>query len=106
MKYDSVKREKAPECLCISPMFMASDNCSETALRLNRSKYSKNIIFSYLNINSVRDKFDSARAAIVNYVDIFIDLQRLTSLFLLLNLQLMDLTNLLCSMLQTKVGVY
>ena len=41
-------------------------------LRLNRSKYSKNIIFSYLNINSIRNKFDSVRAAIVNYVDIFI----------------------------------
>ena len=53
-------------------MFMKSDNDSETALRLNRSKYSKNIIFSYLNINSIRNKFDSVRAAIVNYVDIFI----------------------------------
>ena len=53
-------------------MFMTSDNGSETALRLNRSKYSKNIIFSYLNINSIRNKFDSVRAAIVNYVDIFI----------------------------------
>ena len=53
-------------------MFMTSDNGSETALRLNRSKYSKNIIFSYLNTNSIRNKFDSVRAAIVNYVDIFI----------------------------------
>ena len=53
-------------------MFMKSDNDSETALRLDRSKYSKNIIFSYLNINSIRNKFDSVRAAIVNYVDIFI----------------------------------
>ena len=70
--YDSVKREKALECLCISPMFMKSDNDSKAALRLNRLKYSKNIIFSYLNINSIRNKFDSIRAAIVNYVDIFI----------------------------------
>ena len=53
-------------------MCMKSDNDSETALRLNRSKYSKNIIFSYLNINSIRNKFDSVRAAIVNYVDILI----------------------------------
>ena len=45
---------------------------SETALRLNCSKHSKNIIFSYLNINSIRNKSDSVRAAIVNYVDIFI----------------------------------
>ena len=51
---------------------MTSDNDSETALRLSRSKYSKNIIFSYLNINSIRNKFDSVWAAIVNYVDIFI----------------------------------
>ena len=50
---------------------MTSDNDSETALRLSRSKYSKNI-FSCLNINSVRYKFDSVRAAIVNYADIFI----------------------------------
>ena len=52
-------------------MFMKSDNDFETALRLNHSKYSKNI-FSYLNINSIRNKFDSVRTAIVNYVDIFI----------------------------------
>ena len=53
-------------------MFMTSDNGSKTPLRLNRSKYSKNIIFFYLNINSIRNKFDSVRTAIVNYVDIFI----------------------------------
>ena len=51
---------------------MATDNDFETALSLSRSKYSKNIIFSYLNINSIRNKFDSVRTAIVNYVDIFI----------------------------------
>ena len=56
-------------------MFMTSDNDSETALRLNRSKHSKNIIFSNLNINSIRNKFDNVRAAIVNYVDIFIAAQ-------------------------------
>ena len=54
-------------------MFMTSDNDSETALRLNRSKYSKNIIFSDLNINSIRNKSDNVRA--VNYVDIFIAAQ-------------------------------
>ena len=87
-------------------MCMKSDNDSETALRLNRSKYSKNI-FSYLNINSIRNKFDSVRAIIVNYVDISLwPNQRLMSLFLLLSLQLMDFTNLLGLMLQIKVGVY
>ena len=69
--YDKVKRDKALECFCISPMFMTNDDDSETALRLNRSKYSKNI-FSYLNINSNRNKSDSVRAAPLNYVDIFI----------------------------------
>ena len=39
---------------------------------MNRSKYSKNIIFSYFNINSIRNKFGSVRAAVVNFVDIFI----------------------------------
>ena len=52
-------------------MFRATDNDSETALRFNRSKHS--IIFSYLNINSIRNKFGSVRAALVNYVDIFIE---------------------------------
>ena len=70
--YDSVKREKALECLCTSSVFRVTDNDSETALRLKRSKYSKNIIYSYLNINSIRNIFDSVRAALVNYVDIFI----------------------------------
>ena len=53
-------------------MFMTSDNDSKTPLRLNCSKYSKNIRFFCLNINSIRNKFDSVRTAIVNYVDIFI----------------------------------
>ena len=66
------KREKALECLCTSPIFRATDNDSETALRLNRSKNSKNIIFSYLNINSIRNTFDSVKAALVDYIDIFI----------------------------------
>ena len=39
---------------------------------LNRLEYSKIILFSYLNINSIRNKFGSVRVAIVNYVDIFI----------------------------------
>ena len=51
---------------------MTSDTDSEIALKLNRSKYSKNIIFSYLNINSIRNRSDSVRVAKFNYVDIFI----------------------------------
>ena len=53
-------------------MLMTSDNDSETAVRSNRSKCSKHIIFPYFNIKSIRKKFDSVRAAIVNYVDIFV----------------------------------
>ena len=53
-------------------MFRATDNDFEMDLRLNRSKHSEYMIFSYLNINSIRNKFDSPRAALVNYVDIFI----------------------------------
>ena len=72
MKYDSVKCEKALACLSTSSLSTATDNDSETTLRLNRSKYSKNITFSYLNVNSIRNKFDSVRAALVDYVDILI----------------------------------
>ena len=58
--------------LYFSYVYDTSDNDSETVLRLNRSKYSKNVICSYLNINSIGNKFDGVRAAIANYVDIFI----------------------------------
>ena len=50
-------------------MFMKSDNYSKTALIYN---IFRNIIFSYLNINSIRNTFDIVRADIVNSVDIFI----------------------------------
>ena len=53
-------------------MFRATDNDSKAALRLNRSKYYKNIIFLNLNINSIRNKFDSVRAVIIKFVNIFI----------------------------------
>ena len=68
----SVDREKALECLCTSPTFRETDNDSQTALRLNRLENSKNIIFSYFNINSIRNKFDSVKEALVNYLDNFI----------------------------------
>ena len=53
-------------------MFRAFGNDYKTALRLNLSKCSKNVIFSYLAITSIRNKFDSVRVALINYVDIFI----------------------------------
>ena len=41
-------------------------------LKIESFEILKNIIFSYLNINSIRNKFGSVRAALVDYVDIFI----------------------------------
>ena len=41
-------------------------------LSLNRSKYSKNIIFNHLNINSVRNKFENPKEIVSNYVDILV----------------------------------
>ena len=38
---------------------------------MNHLENSKNITFSYLNINSVRIKFYSVKEALVNYFDIF-----------------------------------
>ena len=74
---------------------------------LNPLEYSKNIIFSYLNINSIRNKFDSVRAAIVNYVDIFIAAEtKIDESFPTSHFAIDDCTNLLGKMLQTKVGVY
>ena len=52
-------------------MLRATDNDSESALKLNHSKNSINIIFSCLNINSIKNKFDNVRAALFNYDNIF-----------------------------------
>ena len=39
---------------------------------MNRSKYSKNIVFSHLNINSIRNKFENLREVVSNHVDILV----------------------------------
>ena len=41
-------------------------------LSLNRSKYSKNIIFNHLNINSIRNKFENRKEIVSNYIDILV----------------------------------
>ena len=38
---------------------------------MNRSKYAKNIIFYYLNIDSIRHKFENLKEVVSNYDDIF-----------------------------------
>ena len=53
---------------CTSPTFRATNTNSKTALRLNRFENSKNI-FSY--INSIKNKFDRVKEALLNYVDTF-----------------------------------
>ena len=39
---------------------------------MNRYKYSKNIIFSHLNINSIRNKFENLKEVVSNHVDILV----------------------------------
>ena len=59
------------DCICIN--LNTSNKADFTVtLRLNRSKYSKNIIFSHLNINSIRNKFENLKEVVSNYVDIFV----------------------------------
>ena len=41
-------------------------------LRLNGFKYSKNIIFSHLNINSIKNKFENLKEVVSNHVDILV----------------------------------
>ena len=57
------------DCICINPNTSNEADFTVT-LRLNRSKYSKNIIFSHLNINSIRNKFENLKEVVSNYVDI------------------------------------
>ena len=58
------------DCICINPNTSNEADFTVT-LRLNRSKYSKNI-FSHLNINSIRNKFENLKEVVSNYVDILV----------------------------------
>ena len=59
------------DCICINPNTSNEAHFTVT-LSLNRSKYSKNIIFSYLNTNSMRNKFENLKEVVSNYVDILV----------------------------------
>ena len=58
------------DCICINPNTSNEADFTVT-LRLNRSIYSKNI-FSHLNINSIRNKFENLKEVVSNYVDILV----------------------------------
>ena len=57
------------DCRCINPNTSSEADFTIT-LRLNRSKYLKIIIFSHLNINSIRNKFENLKEVVSNYIDI------------------------------------
>ena len=67
---------------------MIADHNFQTFLRQISQKTPKNIIFSYLNVNSLRKEFDDVKNALINEVDIFFVLiQKLTRFFNLPSLQ-------------------
>ena len=57
------------DCVCINPNASNEADLTNT-LRLNRSKYSKNVIFSHLNINCIRIKFATLKEIVSNNVNI------------------------------------
>ena len=59
------------DCICINPNISNEAGFTVT-LRLNRSKYSKNIIFSHLNTSSIRNKFENLKEVITNHVNILV----------------------------------
>ena len=65
------------DCICINPNASNETHFTNT-LRLNRSKYSKNIIFSHLNINSIRNKFENLKDVVSNHVDILVSAETKT----------------------------
>ena len=59
------------DCICVNPNNSNEADFTVT-LRLNHSKYLKNITFSHLNINSIRNRFESLKEVVSNYVDILV----------------------------------
>ena len=59
------------DCICSNSNGSNEAYFTDT-LRLNRSKYSKNVIFSHLNINSIRNKFENSKEVVTNHVDILV----------------------------------
>ena len=48
------------DCICTNPNASNEADLTNT-LRLNCSKYAKNIIFYYLNIDPIRHKFENLK---------------------------------------------
>ena len=59
------------DCICINPNASNEADLTNT-LWLNRSKYAKNIIFCYLNIDSNRHKFENLQEVVRNHDDILV----------------------------------
>ena len=56
------------DATCINPNASNKADFTKT-LRLNRSKYSKNFLFSHLNINSMTNKFENLKEIVSNHVE-------------------------------------
>ena len=66
-----MSNEGTLDCICINPNTSNEADFTVT-LKLNRSKYLKNIIFSHLNINSIRNKFENLKEVVSNHVNILV----------------------------------
>ena len=59
------------DCICINPNTSIEADFTVT-LKLNHSKYLKNLTFSHLNINSIRNKFENLKEVVSNHVNILV----------------------------------
>ena len=59
------------DCICINPNASNEADFTNT-LRLNRSKCAKINLFPYLNIDSIRHKFENLKEVVSNYDDILV----------------------------------
>ena len=59
------------DCICINPNASNEADLTNT-LRLNRSKYAKKIIFSYLNVDSIKHKLENLKEFRSNHDDILV----------------------------------
>ena len=51
---------------------MSNETDFTNTLRLNSSKYLKNIIFSHLNVSSIRNTFGNLKEMVCNHVEILV----------------------------------
>ena len=59
------------DCICINPNASNEADLTNT-LRLNRSKYAKKFIYSYLNVDSIKHKFENLKEIVSNRDDILV----------------------------------